>query len=82
MNNFLNYIKNNNNINLEFIKDIKLNKKSISLKLDKELHNFIFNDIFTERTLYNVIISNLSKYNNTDIDYLKYKYKKLNIKYI
>lgn len=82
MNNFLNYIKNNSNINLEFIKEIKLNKKSISLKIDKDLSNFIFNDIFTKETLYNIIISNLSKYNNIDIDYLKYKYKKLNIKYI
>lgn len=82
MKEFLNYLKTNNRMNLEFIQTIKLNKKSISLKIDKDLSNFIFNDIFNEKTLYNIIISNLSKYNNIDIDYLKYKYKKLNIKYV
>ena len=80
---FLNYIVSKETSNISFIKAIKINKKSISIKLDN--NSFIFNDFFTKQSLYNMIIHYLSLYikdNNinmpTDKDYLKYKYNKVN----
>ena len=80
---FLNYMVSKEISNISFIKAIKINKKSISIKLDN--NSFIFNDCFTKQSLYNMIINYLSLYikdNNinmsNDIDYLKYKYSKVN----
>ena len=83
--NFLIYLKEHNNINLNFITNIKFNKKSITIKIKNK--DFFFNNLFTEKSLYNLIIVNVSNYlrdnnlNCWDIDYLKYKYQKINIKY-
>lgn len=81
---FLNYMISNEKSNISFIKAIRINKKSISIKLDNN-SCFIFNDFFTKQSLYNMIIYYLSLYikdNNidtpNDIDYLKYKYSKVN----
>ena len=81
---FLNYMVSKEASNISFIKAIKINKKSISIKLDNN-SCFIFNDFFTKQSLYNMIINYLSLYikdNNidtpNDIDYLKYKYSKVN----
>ena len=80
---FLEYMICKEKSNISFIKAIKINKKSISIKLDN--NSFIFNDFFTKQSLYNMIINYLSLYikdNNIDtpddIDYLKYKYSKVN----
>ena len=81
---FLNYMVSKELSNISFIKSIRINKKSISRKLnDNEC--FIFNNLFTKQSLYNMIIHYLSLYikdNNinipNDIDYLKYKYSKVN----
>ena len=80
---FLNYMVSKEASNISFIKTVKINKKSISIKLDN--NSFIFNDFFTKQSLYNMIIHYLSLYikdNNintpNDIDYLKYKYSKVN----
>ena len=80
---FLNYMISKETSNVSFIKAIRFNKKSISIKLDN--NSFIFNDFFTKQSLYNMIIHYLSLYikdNNinipNDIDYLKYKYSKVN----
>ena len=82
---FLNYIVSKETSNVSFIKAIKINKKSISIKLNNDGENFIFNNFFTKQSLYNMIIHYLSLYikdNNinipSDIDYLKYKYNKVN----
>ena len=81
---FLNYMVSKEQSNISFIKAIKINKKSISIKLDNN-SCFIFNNFFTKQSLYNMIIHYLSLYirdNNidvpSDIDYLKYKYSKVN----
>ena len=81
---FLNYMISNEKSNISFIKAIRINKKSISIKLDNN-SCFIFNDFFTKQSLYNMVIHYLSLYikdNNinipSDIDYLKYKYNKVN----
>lgn len=66
--------------NLRFIKSIKFNKNSITIKCeDKNLVN--------EKTLYNLIIDYLISYINfnkiefpTDKDFLTYKFKKLNVR--
>ena len=80
---FLNYMVSKEASNISFIKTVKINKKSISIKLDN--NSFIFNDFVTKQSLYNMIIHYLSLYikdNNidipNDIDYLKYKYSKVN----
>ena len=80
---FLNYMVSKEASNISFIKTVKINKKSISIKLDN--NSFIFNDFFTKQSLYNMIIHYLSLYikdNNintpNDIDYLKHKYSKVN----
>ena len=81
---FLEYMVSKEINNISFIKAIKINKKSISIKLDNN-SCFIFNDFFTKQSLYNMVIRYLSLYikdNNinipSDIDYLKYKYNKVN----
>lgn len=81
---FLNYMISKEISNISFIEAIKINKKSISIKLNNN-ECFIFNDFFTKQSLYNMVIFYLSLYikdNNidmpTDIDYLKYKYNKVN----
>ena len=92
---FLKFFKERCKSNVTYIKSIRFNKKSISIKMDNFDRNFVFNDFFTEKSLYNLIISYLSIYIkeneikcfNTvglvyDIDYLKYVYEKLNINYI
>ena len=86
-NEFLEYLIKNCSSNLTFIKKLRINKKSISIYIDYDISNFIFNEFFTENHLYHLIISYLSNYNKqsnnvSDIDYLKYTYKKLNINYI
>ena len=81
---FLNYMVSKELSNISYIKAIRFNKKSITIKLnDNEC--FIFNDFFTKQSLYNMIIFYLSLYIQdndidmpTDIDYLKYKYSKVN----
>lgn len=82
---FLNYMVSKELKNISFIEAIKINKKSISIKLNKDSKNFVFNDFFTKQSLYNMVIFYLSLYikdNNidmpTDTDYLKYKYNKVN----
>lgn len=92
---FLRYMKENEKSNITWIKSIRINKKSISLKMDSFDKNFVFNGFVTEKSVYNMIIFYLSKYIkenqiicfNTvgvayDIDFLKYQLKKLNINYI
>ena len=81
---FLNYMISKEISNISFIEAIKINKKSISIKLNNN-ECFIFNDFFTKQSLYNMVIHYLSLYikdNNinipNDIDYLKYKYNKVN----
>ena len=81
---FLNYMISKEISNISFIEAIKINKKSISIKLNNN-ECFIFNDFFTKQSLYNMIIFYLSLYIKdndidmpTDIDYLKYKYNKVN----
>lgn len=82
---FLNYMVSKEKSNISFIKAIKINKKSISIKLNNDSENFVFNNFFTKQSLYNMVINYLSLYikdNNinipNDIDYLKYKYNKVN----
>lgn len=83
-NKFLKYLIKNSPTNMKFIKSIKFNKKSISVKIvDKQ---FFFNDVYTKRSLYNDIINYLIlfiKDNNidysTDKDFLTYKFNKINI---
>lgn len=81
---FLNYMISKEISNISFIEAIKINKKSISIKLNNN-ECFIFNDFFTKQSLYNMVIFYLSLYIKdndidmpTDIDYLKYKYNKVN----
>lgn len=82
---FLNYMVSKEISNISFIEAIRFNKKSISIKLNKDVECFVFNDFFTKQSLYNMIIFYLSLYIKdndidmpTDIDYLKYKYNKVN----
>ena len=81
-NQFLKYMQDKEIINLNPIKSIKFNKKSITVKIaDKQ---FFFNDIFNKKELYNLIIAYLFIYLDNSViydkDYLKDKYKKLIIK--
>ena len=88
-NEFLNYFLNENSkhgINRNGLKMIKFNKKSISVKIENQ---FYFNNLFTEKDLLNEILKLLKIYiveHNLnlcyDMDFLKYKFKKINIKYI
>lgn len=84
---FLNYFLEKNlkqGINRNGLKEIRFNKKSVSVKIENK---FYFNSLFTEKDLLNEIIKILQLYiieNNLnlcdDIDFLKYKFKKINIK--
>ena len=86
---FLNYFLNENlkrGINRNGIKRINFNKKSISIIIKND---FYFNDFFNEKSLLNEILKLLSLYimeNNLnlphDLDFLKYKYHKINCKVI
>lgn len=85
---FLNYFLNENlkrGINRNGIKRINFNKKSISVKIE---NNYYFNDFFNEKNLLNEILKILQIYIKehnlnlcNDIDFLEYKFKKLNVKY-
>lgn len=85
---FLNYFLNENlkrGINRNGIKRINFNKKSISIIIKND---FYFNDFFNEKSLLNEILKLLSLYimeNNLnlphDLDFLKYKYHKINCNY-
>ena len=85
---FLNYFIESNlkhGINRNGLKKIKFNKKSISVTLE---NNFYFNSLFNEKSLLNEILKILQLYiieNNLhlcqDMDFLKYKFKKININY-
>ena len=82
---FLEYLKKNSIQNMNSIKTITFNKKSISIKImDK---NFFLNSIFNEKSLYNLILAYLSNYIKEneknkpyDMDFLKYKYQKIIIR--
>ena len=80
---FLKYMVENCPSNLTFIKSFRLNKKSISVKIEKD---YRFNNMFSKDYLYNLIIAYLSSYikeNNiefsSDRDYLKYRFNNLNV---
>ena len=85
---FLSYFLNKNikqGINRNGLKEIRFNKKSISVKIENP---FYFNNLFTEKDLLNEILKLLKIYimeHNLnlchDMDFLKYKFKKLNVKY-
>ena len=85
---FLNYFLNENlkhGINRNGIKKINFNKKSISVTIE---NHYYFNDLFTEKNLLNEMLKLLSLYiieNNLnlphDLDFLKYKYHKINCNY-
>lgn len=85
---FLNYFIEENlkrGVNRNGLKMIKFNKKSISVEIK---NHYYFNNLFTEKDLLNEILKLLKMYimehnlNLThDMDFLKYKFKKLNVKY-
>lgn len=85
---FLNYFIEENlkrGVNRNGLKMIKFNKKSISVTIE---NHYYFNNLFTEKDLLNEILKLLKMYimehnlNLThDIDFLKYKFKKININY-
>lgn len=85
---FLNYFLNENlkgGINRNGIKRINFNKKSISVTIE---NNFYFNDFFTKKDLLKEILILLKSYiienelNLThDMDFMEYKFKKININY-
>ena len=85
---FLMYFLNENikhGINRNGLTEIKFNKKSISVKIQ---NHFYFNNLFTEKDLLNEILKLLKMYimeHNLnlcyDMDFLKYKFKKININY-
>ena len=85
---FLNYFLNENlkrGINRNGLKKIRFNKKSISVTIE---NNFYFNSLFNEKSLLNEILKLLKIYimeHNLnlcyDMDFLKNKFKKLNVKY-
>lgn len=86
---FLSYFLNKNieqGINRNGVKEIRFNKKSISVKIQ---NHFYFNNLFTEKDLLNEILKLLKMYimeHNlnlcSDKDFLEYKFKKINITYI
>lgn len=85
---FLSYYLDENlkhGINRNGLKKIRFNKKSISVTIE---NNFYFNSLFNEKSLLNEILKILQLYiieNNLnlcqDMDFLKYKFKKININY-
>ena len=86
---FLNYFLEKNlkqGINRNGLKKICFNKQSVSVTIE---NNFYFNSLFNEKDLLNELLKILQLYiieNNlnlcNDMDFLKYKFKKINIKYI
>lgn len=87
-NEFLNFFIEENlkyGINRNGLKKIKFNKKSISVTLE---NNFYFSSFYTEKDLLNEILKILQLYiieNNLnlcqDMDFMEYKFKKININY-
>ena len=85
---FLNYYLESNlkkGINRNGLKEIRFNKKSISVTIE---NHYYFNDFFTGKNLLNEILKLLKMYimeHNlnlcNDMDFLEYKFKKLNVKY-
>lgn len=85
---FLNYFLNENSkhgINRNGLTEIRFNKKSISVKIENQ---YYFNNLFTEKDLLNEILKLLKMYIMEhklnlcyDMDFLKYKFKKININY-
>ena len=85
---FLNYYLEKNlkqGVNRNGLTEIRFNKKSISVTIE---NHYYFNDFFNETSLLNEIIKTLQMYiiqndlNLThDMDFLKYKFKKININY-
>ena len=85
---FLSYYLDENlkhGINRNGLTEIRFNKKSISVKIQ---NHFYFNNLFTEKDLLNEILKVLQLYiieNNLnlihDMDFLKYKYNKINCNY-
>ena len=80
---FLQFLQNKCPQNLTFIKRIRFNKRSFTVTIDDD--GFVFNEFFTEKRLYSLILRYLVIYlSNKDIlsdyDFLEYKYKKMNIK--
>ena len=83
---FLKYYLNQNlknGVNRNGLKKIHFNKKSISVTIEND---FYFNNIFAEKDLLNEILIILQKYiieNDlnlcNDLDFLKYKFKKINL---
>ena len=85
---FLKYFLNENlkkGVNRNGLKKIRFNKKSISITIE---NNFYFNDFFTKENLLKEILILLKSYiienelNLThDMDFMEYKFKKININY-
>ena len=85
---FLKYYLNQNlknGVNRNGLKKIHFNKKSISVTIE---NNYYFNSLFTEKDLLNEILKLLKMYimeHNLnlchDMDFLKYKYNKINCNY-
>ena len=85
---FLSYFLNENlknGINKKGLTEIRFNKKSISVTIE---NNFYFNNFFTKKDLLNEILKLLQLYiieNNLnlphDLDFLEYKYSKINCNY-
>ena len=85
---FLKYYLNQNlknGVNRNGLKKIHFNKKSISVTIE---NNYYFNSLFTEKDLLNEILKLLKMYimeHNLnlckDMDFLRYKFKKININY-
>lgn len=82
---FLKYLKENCPTNMNFIKSIRFNNKSISVKVEDK--QFFFNEFYTKKSLYNDIINYLISYVKdndidfpTDKDFLTYKFAKLNVR--
>ena len=70
---FLQYIKDNERTNTHnFLSSVRVNKKSITVKVEDK--NYLFNELFREIHLYNMIIRHLSKFTETDRQILEYRY--------
>lgn len=85
---FLEFFINRNHSNMNGIRKINFNKKSISVTIDKDLRNFFFNDFFTEKSLRYDILTYLKIYVNennlnlsNDLDIYKWKFEKINVNY-
>ena len=70
---FLTYIKQHDRSNtFNFVSSIRVNKKSISVKIDDK--HLLFNSMFNEKNLYNLILKHLINFTSKDKDFLEYKY--------